>query len=291
MTPLLLLGAHMPVSGGLPRAVERIRSLQGTALQIFTRNQRQWREPELTDQAVRDFAAARKAWGGYPVLVHDGYLPNLASPDPKLRQRSIQSVAAELRRCARLDVPWLVTHPGSYKAGSRAEGAARYAKGLDSVLEESENETVTILLENTAGQGTNLGASFGELAEILAASRHPHRLGLCLDTCHAFAAGYDLRSPGALEATLAELDAALGLDRLQALHLNDSKHPLGSRKDRHEHIGEGFVGQAGFAAILAHPRLAGLPMVIETPKGGGADLLEPDRRNLERLRRLVRRWD
>ncbi len=287
MSRPLLLGAHMPVAGGLHRAVERIQELDGAALQIFTRNQRQWREPELAREAVRRFAEAWRAWGPHPVLVHDSYLPNLASPDPKLRERSIAHTAAEIARAGRLKIPWLVTHPGAYKEGSRSEGVRRYAGGLDLAIKRSENETVAILLENTAGMGTTLGGPFEELAAIMDASRNPERLGLCLDTCHAFAAGYDLRNAETVENTLRALDAAIGADKLKALHLNDSKHPLGSRKDRHEHVGRGGIGAAGFAAILGHPRLAGLPMVIETPKGKGADLLQPDRDNLDRLRAMA----
>ncbi|MGE4556223.1 MAG: deoxyribonuclease IV [Desulfovibrionaceae bacterium] len=286
MTPKLLLGAHMPVSGGLAKAVERIQSVGGTALQIFTRNQRQWAEPELDEATVRDFAEAWKAWGPYPVAVHDSYLPNLASPDPELRERSILHTAAEIKRAARLGVPWIVTHPGAFKEGGRDEGVRRYASGLDAALDKVEDATVMMLLENTAGAGTLLGGNFEDLAGIMGRSRHQDRIGVCLDTCHALAAGYGLEDAAALDRTLKALDGAVGLDRLKLLHLNDSKHPKGSNRDRHEHIGEGAIGLAGFRAVMAHPSLRALPMIIETPKGKGKTLLDADKKNLQRLRRL-----
>jgi deoxyribonuclease-4 len=286
MSPKLLLGAHMPISGGLAKAVERIQSVGGTALQIFTRNQRQWAEPELEDKAVRDFLDAWKSWGPYPVAVHDSYLPNLASPDQTLRERSIRHTAAEIKRAARLRVPWIVTHPGAFKEGGRDEGIRRYASGLDAALDETEDDSVMMLLENTAGAGTILGGDFEELAGIVENSRHQDRIGVCLDSCHALAAGYGLEDAEALDRTLKALDLAVGLDRLKLLHLNDSKHPRESNRDRHEHIGEGAIGLAGFQAVMAHPSLRALPMVIETPKGKGKNLLAEDKKNLQLLRKL-----
>ncbi|MDD4732656.1 MAG: deoxyribonuclease IV [Desulfovibrio sp.] len=308
----LLLGAHMSVSGGLHRAVERVRSVEGTALQIFTRNQRQWKAAPLSPEEVRLWHAAWREWGPYPVTSHASYLINPANPDPEKRERSLQALADELARCALLDIPSVVLHPGSHLGRGVDAGLAQAARTMDLALERSaeaalrmrahlEQEsakeqdrakdslanpvetTPRILLENTAGQGTNLGADFAELAAILEHSRLPERYGICLDTCHAFAAGYDVRTPQALDQTLDALDRAVGLERLAFLHLNDCKTNLGSRKDRHEHIGEGRIGESGFCAIMRSSRLRGLPMVLETDKD---ETLTQDVRNLDLLRRL-----
>ncbi|MEF2144752.1 MAG: deoxyribonuclease IV [Desulfovibrionaceae bacterium] len=283
--PELLLGAHMSVSGGLHRAVERIASVQGTALQVFTRNQRQWKAAPISDAERHDWFAALSEWGSYPIASHASYLLNLANPDQEKAARSIQGLIDELERCAVLRIPLLVMHPGSHLGAGEAPGLRTFTCNLDAALDRSgPGNSPMVLLETTSGQGTNLGADFAHFSEILSGSNHADRLGICLDTCHVFAAGYDLRTPEALAATLAELDRAVGLDRLRLLHLNDSKHALGSRKDRHENIGEGLIGRAGFEALMREPLLRGLPMVLETPK---EDDLADDVRNLQLLRSLV----
>jgi deoxyribonuclease-4 len=277
----------MPAQGGAFRAVERIRELGGAALQFFTRNQRQWRAPALGAEEAARFAEARALWGAYPIAAHDSYLTNLASPDPELRERSIANFALELERAALLDIPFLITHPGAHMGAGLAAGIKTYAAALDEALGRARIEpsrAPLALLENTAGQGTCLGGALEELAEILDASQLRDRLGICFDSCHAFVAGYDLASEKGLETTLGRFDALLGLDRLRFLHLNDAKHELGSRKDRHEHIGKGRIGEPGFARLLQDPRLRRLPMVIETPKDKA---LAWDRENLARLRRLA----
>lgn len=278
----------MPAQGGAFRAVERIQELGGAALQLFTRNQRQWRAPELDAEALSRFAQARALWGPYPIAAHDSYLTNLASPDPELRERSIANFVLELERAAALDIPFLITHPGAHMGAGAAEGVATYAAALDQALDRASPRQGAalplVLLENTAGQGTALGGAVEELAAILDACRGRDGVGICLDSCHAYAAGYDLRGEEGLERLMERFDALLGLERLRFLHLNDAKHELGSRKDRHEHIGKGRIGADGFARLLQDARLRGLPMVIETPKDKA---MTWDRENLALLRRLA----
>ena len=278
------LGAHESVAGGLHTAFERIAKVGGTALQIFTRNQRQWDAAPVTDEESLAFAEAWAAWGEFPVASHASYLLNPASPDEAARRRSARALADELERCMALSIPWVVLHPGSRTGAELEESLARAARTLDLALEMAAATPGAvepmILLENTAGQGTGLGADLGELASIIARSKYPDRLGLCLDTCHAFAAGYDVATRAGLDATLARLD----LDKLKFVHVNDSKGGLGSRLDRHEHIGEGKIGLEGFRVVMNHPALAGLPMVLETHKE--KDLKE-DVKNLKTLKSLI----
>ncbi len=282
-----LLGAHMSIAGGLDRAVARIRSIGGTALQLFTRNQRQWRISPLSNEAVADFRAAVQAWGNYPVAAHDAYLNNLASQDAELAGKSIDAVAEELRRVDRLGIPWLVTHAGAHGGAGVEAGLRRFAANLDRALDDSGTTEPIILLENAAGQGTSLGSRFEELAEVLSRSMHPGRLGLCLDTCHAFAAGYDLSRRRGWSEALVELDRLVGLKRVKLVHANDCKAELGSRKDRHAHVGRGNIGPLGFRLLMTEPRLAHAPCVLETPKG--EDLYEA-RLILRRLEFLARRF-
>lgn len=275
----------MQISGGLTLAFDRIRAVGGTALQIFTRNQRQWRVPPLSEADIAAFRVAWTAWGDYPVAAHDSYLINLATPDAEAAERSIQGFATELTRAERLGLGWLVTHPGACLDGDRPAGLRRYAERLDRAIDLAGTDRVTILLENTSGQGTVLGANFREIGSVLALSRHPERLGLCLDTCHAFAAGYDLADDDGYAATVTEIDAEIGLDRLGFMHLNDSMHGPGSRKDRHADIGAGTLGLRAFELIMTDARLLRVPKVIETPKDDGP---ERDIRNLDVLRSLIR---
>jgi len=275
-----LFGAHESVAGGLHTAFERIEKVGGTALQIFTRNQRQWEAAPIGQAEAEAFLSAWEQWGAYPVASHASYLLNPASPDEALRVRGIASLAAELERCRALGIPWLVLHPGSAKGSGKEEAMGRAASSLDAALEASGGDGPLILLENTAGQGTGLGSDLADLAGIIAASKHGDRLDVCLDTCHAFAAGYDVATRQGLDETLSKLDTA----RLKLVHVNDAKAGLGSRLDRHEHIGKGAIGLEGFRAIVNHPVLAGVPMILETHKE--KDLKE-DVENLRVLRSLV----
>jgi deoxyribonuclease-4 len=275
----------MSISGGLHKAFERIRSVDGTALQIFTRNQRQWKIPELTDEMIEQFKDAWKDWGDYPVAAHDSYLINLASPKKDTAEKSLHAFTEEMRRCEALGIPWLVTHPGSHLGKGVDAGIERYVKKLDKAIEDSDTETVTVLLETTAGQGTNLGATFEELARMLEQSKHGDRLGVCYDTCHTFAAGYDIRTKEAYNKTMDQFDRLIGTDRIGFFHLNDSKPELGDKKDRHEHIGKGAIGKDGFRNLLNDERFSQVGMSLETDKG---DDLEEDRMNLSVLRGLIK---
>lgn len=280
----MYLGAHMSIAGGLHRAVERISSLEGTALQIFTRNQRQWRIPPLGESDIRAFRERWADWGDYPVGAHDSYLINLASPKREQRARSIETFAKELWRVEALSVPYLITHPGSHLGAGVEAGISTYVEALDEAIALSSTSEVMVLLENTAGQGTNLGSTFEQLASIFERSRHAGRLGICFDTCHAFAAGFELRTERGYDETFRHIDSVVGCRHIHFFHLNDSAYPLGSRRDRHQHIGEGHIGAFGFEMVLRDARFEGKAKVIETPKEGGT---AADRRNLRLLRSLV----
>jgi deoxyribonuclease-4 len=279
-----LLGAHQSIAGGLHRALERAQSLGCDAVQIFTRSARQWASRPLAEEDVRAFAAARAATGIGAVLAHDSYLFNLAAPDDALRRRSVRELIAELERCERLGIALLVVHPGAHCGAGERAGLRAAARSLGEVLAACGGFRAGVALENTAGQGTQIGWRFEHLARLCAGTRGGDGLSVCLDTEHAFAAGYDLGSAAGYAATMEVLDATVGIDRIAAFHLNDAKCALGGRLDRHEHIGAGRLGVAAFRRVLRDPRFRGLPMCIETPKG--PDLAE-DRRNLGLLRSLL----
>jgi deoxyribonuclease-4 len=281
----------MSISGGLSRAVERAGRVDATALQIFVKSSRQWAAKPLSEEeASRYREAVEQAGLGRHTLAHASYLINLAAPDATVRRRSAAALNDEMDRCSRLGVSFLVLHPGSHVGTGEDAGLLRIVRALDRLLARSGSSRrqpfpgVTLLLETTAGQGSNLGGRFEQLGRILRLARCPERLGVCFDTCHALAAGYDFRDASTYRAMLREFDREIGLDRLLAFHLNDSKHPLGSRKDRHEHIGRGEVGLEAFRLILNDRRFRGRPMVLETPKG--EDLRE-DRENLAVLRAML----
>jgi deoxyribonuclease-4 len=276
----LLLGAHVSAAGGTPAAPPRARAIGATVMQLFTKQAARWAERDCAADECRNFGAAVAAAGIASVTAHDSYLINLASPDPVLRHRSIDSLVAELRRCAALGVAQLVSHPGNY-IDDRASGLARNADAITEALERAGGDAV-LCLETTAGTGTALGASFEELASLIDAVGAPYRsrVAVCVDTCHVYSAGYDL--VGDYEGVWSRLADTLGLERLRVLHLNDSKTPFGSRRDRHELIGEGSLGVAPFGAIMNDARFARVPKIIETPKLGDAEAT--DRQMLERLR-------
>jgi len=280
-----LLGAHESIAGGLQQAFDRIQQVGGESLQIFTRNQRQWKAPPLTDEEITAFKQARSAVDEMPVASHASYLINLGSSQEEQARKSVTAFVDELQRCARLGIPHVVFHPGSHGGAGIETGLANVTANLDQVIEAAGDDCVpvTILLETTAGQGTGLGYRFEELARILEKSKYPDRLGICVDTCHIFAAGYDIRTPESYAATFAEFERLIGIERIRFFHLNDSKKELGSRVDRHEHIGRGCIGLAGFRELLRDPRFSRHPMTLETPKG--KDLAE-DRENLAVLRSL-----
>ncbi len=276
----------MSIAGGLDRAPLRGLQVGCDTIQLFTKSNRQWRAKRLSDQEVAAFKANLAASGIGPVVAHDCYLVNLAAPRVSMWKRSVAAFREELERAERLGIPYLVAHPGSHGGAGESEGIRRVAEALNVLHAGLPREGgVQVLLETTAGQGTSLGYRFEQLAAILALVDETDRVGVCLDTCHVFAAGYDLRSPDGYRKTMDELEACLGLARLKAIHLNDSKGDLGSRLDRHDHIGEGRLGLASFRRILNDPRARRVPMILETPKGD--DDVRADRRNLARLRRLL----
>jgi deoxyribonuclease-4 len=280
-----LLGAHMSIAGGLHLAFTRIRKVKGESLQIFLSNQRQWKTLPLTAEMIEDFRQQWKKANSIPVAAHDSYLINLAAPAPTTLEKSVAAFADELQRAATLEIPFLITHPGSHRGVGVEAGLERFVENMDSAIVRSKTSTVTVLIENTAGQGTNLGSTFEEISFIIGESRHGDSLGVCFDTSHAFAAGYDLRTRATYEETFSQFDRIIGLERLKFFHINDSKQPLGSRVDRHEHIGKGEIGLAGFRLLLNDPRFRAHPMVLETPKGKE---LKEDKRNLKVLRSLCR---
>ncbi|MGE0488383.1 MAG: deoxyribonuclease IV [Vulcanimicrobiota bacterium] len=260
-----LLGAHVSTAGGHHKCFERAAELGCEALQIFTRAPGRWQGPALTAGGIQQFHEQRAHYGSLPVIAHDIYLSNLAAADEVIRQRSIQSMLTELDRCQALGIDGLVCHMGSHS--NEEEGLNRYSQAISEIL--SKTEGCPILLETTAGQGTCLGHRLEHLAHVIQANQGHPRLGVCLDTCHVFAAGYDLREPAAYEAFWSEFETVVGLDRLKALHLNDSKKPLASRVDRHAHIGQGEIGANAFRLLVNDSRLKGLPMLLETAEADG----------------------
>lgn len=277
----------MSIAGGVDKAPLRGREVGCDAIQIFTKSNRQWRARPLRDHEVGAFRANLDAAGIGAVVAHDCYLLNLAAPVAAVWKRSVAAFRDELERAERLGIPYLVTHPGSHLAAGEADGMARVAEALNVLHAALPRHRVQILLETTAGQGTSLGYRFEQLAAILEQVEAAERVGLCVDTCHLFAAGYDIRTPAGYRETMRELTACGGPARVKTIHLNDSRQELGSRVDRHAHIGEGRLGSAPFRLFLNDPRFRTVPMILETPKD--ADFVAADRRNLARLRRLVRR--
>ena len=278
------LGAHVSAQGGVDTAPARGAAIGATAIQVFTKTPSQWREPSLDREVAARFRRACETNGLRVVVSHDSYLINLASPDPVLSARSAESFRAELSRCAALGIRWLVSHPGNYiddREAGLARNAAAYARCLAAVPGD-----VTVLLETTAGSGTALGATFEELAELR--RRIPaelrHRIGFCADTCHLYSAGYDL--VGDFDGVWDRWDRIIGLQHLRVLHLNDSRTPFGSRRDRHELVGEGSLGPEPFRRLMTDPRFARVIRIIETPKG--EDEVTMDRKMLRRLRRYGR---
>jgi len=284
--PRHLFGAHLSIAGGVYRAAEEALRLRFDTVQVFVKNQRQWAGPPLRPDDVARWLELASRPGFGPTVAHASYLINLASADRLLRRRSIAAFRDELERCAQLHIPYLVVHPGSAGEAPVAEALRRVASALNEILSRAPAGTAPVL-ETTAGQGRTLGTSFGELREILAHVEQPQRVGVCIDTCHVFAAGYDLRTPAGYAALVAEIETTVGIERIRCWHFNDSKTALGSRVDRHEHIGRGHIGSAGFRQVLTDPRFFGLPLILETPKGEDERGRLWDRVNVGRLRRIV----
>jgi deoxyribonuclease IV len=282
----------MSVAGGLPRAVDRAVVHRCDALQIFAKNASQWRGRLIPREEIREFRKKLRVSGIWPAVSHASYLINLATTDRALRHQSIAAMADEIDRAESLGLLGVVLHPGCYTAGNEADGLSLIADALLGLLRERRRGKTMILLEQTAGQGTALGATFEQLASIIAKMQDHRRVGVCLDTCHLIAAGYDIVSPDGYASTFRQFGRLVGFERLKAFHLNDSKKPLGSRVDRHEHIGQGHLGLEPFRRLVNDRRFRDLPMLLETPKGegkaSGPITVDPmDERNLNLLRRLV----
>ena len=275
------VGVHVSIAGSLDLAVDRARDAGCDVFQQFSRNPRGWGFKPLSDDDCERYKQKIATTGLLPVD-HMPYLPNLASPKPEIWEKSVQALVAELDRCGRLGIPFLVTHLGHHLGDGIAGGRTRVIKAVNSALESSDSATM-LLLENTAGEKNSVGSSFEHIGAILAGLSDAKRIGVCFDTCHAFAAGYELRTKEGIAATLAQFDEQIGFARLHAIHLNDTKGDLGSGLDRHEHIGMGFIGEEGFRRILHHPVFAGLPLVCETP----VDERRDDRGNIAKVRELA----
>ncbi|GIX49679.1 MAG: putative endonuclease 4 [Candidatus Tectimicrobiota bacterium] len=284
MSAAPLLGAHMPTSGGLPQALYRGQQVGCEVVQVFTRPSRQWQAPPLTQAALAAWQEARRATGIATVVAHAPYLVNLASADAALWQRSLRATIEDLERCEALGIDLLILHPGAHGGEGEAAGLRRVARALDAIHAACPGFRVRLALEITAGQGTSLGCRFAHLRRLLELVRESERLRVCFDTQHAFAAGYELRTPAGYEHAFATFDALVGLERLAAFHLNDAPQGRGSRVDRHAHIGKGQLGVAFFHRLLHDRRFWGLPMCLETPKGKD---LQEDREALTLLRSLL----
>lgn len=296
-----MFGSHLSIADGLADAARRAHALTMDTVQVFTKNQRQWRVKPLDPVAAAEWRDTidELGWRGRTVA-HASYLINLASPDDELWRKSIDLMTEETERCEALGIPFLVHHPGAFTASDPRTGLKRIALAYKSLCKRTAGYAATLCLEDTVGSGSNLGRTFEELAElralILDATGAPHRVGYCFDTCHAHAGGYDMARRESGQAVLDEFDRLCGLDNLHVVHLNDSIGELASRRDRHAHIGEGSIGRgttartlrdSGFAAVVNHPRLKNVPMILETPKedtGAGTPM---DAINLRRLRRLL----
>jgi deoxyribonuclease-4 len=274
----------MSIAGGVDKSLLLGKTVDCDAIQIFTKSSRQWAAKPYTKEEIELFDFNRQATGIGTVIAHDSYLLNLGSPDGPLRQRSVAAFIDEVERCEILGVANLVAHPGSHVGAGEEEGIKTIARSLDEVHKACPGYNVKVTLEITAGQGSNLGYRFEQIAKIIDATRESDRLRVCFDTEHAFAAGYDIRTKEGYEQTFMEFDEEIGIDRLAAFHLNDSKKEFNSRVDRHEHIGKGHIGADAFRFLLNDKRFWGLPMCLETPKG--PDLKE-DRENLTLLRTLI----
>ncbi len=277
----------MSIAGGLHNAFYSGQEVGCDCLQVFVKNQRQWSARPLLREDVRQWNHARRATKLDPVMAHAAYLINLASSDRLIRRRSVEAFIDELNRCDQLGIRHLIVHPGSHVDAGETAGLTRVVRAIDEIHDRTADLNVRILVETTAGQGTSLGWCFEHLAEIIGTARQPERIGVCLDTCHVHAAGYDMVSDQGYRDTIRQLGALVGLKRVMCIHVNDSKGGRGSRVDRHEHIGKGTLGRAAFANVVHDPRFMRVPKIIETPKGFDTRGRNLDKQNLACLRRIT----
>ncbi len=282
----MLFGAHQSIAGGVHKSIERGKQTTCDTIQIFNKSNNQWRAAKFQPDDIDRFFELIEQTGITVATAHTSYLINIASPDEPLNRKSYRSLKEEMERCEILKIPNLVMHPGSHVGSGEETGMNKIAENINLLFSELVNNSVTLLLEATAGQGTNLGYTFEQLAYMIDRVENKDQIGVCLDTCHIFAAGYDLVDLKGYKKTIQSFDEIVGLDRLRIIHVNDSMKELGSKRDRHQHIGQGFIGLDGFRNVVNDRRLKKIPMILETPKG--EDLAE-DIENLRVLRSLVKK--
>jgi deoxyribonuclease-4 len=276
------IGAHVSISGGFSKVIERIKDIDGTCGQIFTHSPRTWKFPEIDSDEAAEFKSVYQKKEIWPILIHDSYLPNLASPKKNIYQKSMQNMKKEIEAAQILGIEYIVIHPGSLLDQGEQEGLTQIADSLSQFAESAHGADVTILLETTSGKGTDVWYTFEQLQYIRETTDMP--TGVCLDTCHMFCAGYDITSVDGLEETISCIDTTVGLTQVKAVHLNDSKHPFGSKKDEHAHIGRGEIGEHGFKIFLNHPAIENLPLILETPE----DKTRGHKENIHTVRALAR---
>lgn len=287
MTKMPPIGAHMSIAGGYYKAVEAAAEVDMNVVQLFCKNNNQWRAKEITDKDVSLFQDALAKHKVNAPLCHASYLINLASPKPELWEKSVEGLRIEMLRCEQLGIPNLVFHPGAHMEATLEEGIERIVKAIDELHHKLPDCPVTLLLETTAGQGSSIGHKFEHLQSILEGVKAGERVAVCLDTCHIFAAGYPISEEKDFKATFKDFNKLIGFDKLRAIHLNDSKKDLGSRVDRHDHIGEGKIGIEAFRHMLNDRRFKKIPMYLETPKGE-EDGVQNDAKNLATLKSLIK---
>ncbi len=280
----ILLGAHMSIAGGVHTAVERGISIGCTTMQMFVKNNNQWRGKELMDEDISTYKKLLRESSIGPVVVHDTYLINLCATDREILRKSRMALKDELNRCEALGVEYLNFHPGSHVGAGEDEGIKQIAESLNIIHEETRGYRVKSVLETTAGQGTAIGYRFEQLRRIIDLVVESDRMAVCMDTCHVFAAGYDISTERGYEKAFEEFDAIIGLGRLVAFHVNDSKRELGSRVDRHDHIGKGKIGKTGFRLLMNDDRFRAIPKILETPKGPE---MKEDVKNMRTLRKMA----
>lgn len=281
----ILLGAHTSIAGGVDKAVERAASIGCTTLQIFIKNSNQWNSKPLNKQVVQNYKRLLKVTKIYPVIAHDSYLINLCAKDTEILKKSRKAFVDELKRCELLGINYLNFHPGAHMGRGEEDGIKLIAESINIAHSETLGFKVKSMIETTAGQGTNLGYRFEQIKKIIDLVEEKNRLAVCIDTCHIFAAGYDIRTEKTYEKTIEEFDAIIGLKYLKAFHLNDSKKGLGERVDRHEHIGFGKIGLNGFRFIMNDKRFVNVPKILETPKG---EDMKEDIMNMTTLKNLIK---
>ena len=277
------VGVHVSIAGSIDKAVDRAIEKGCDTFQIFSRNPRGWKLKELTEIVAKRFIEKVGHSGIFPPVCHMPYLPNLAAPAEDVYKKSVSALIEELGRCDSLQIPYLVTHLGSHRGSGKAAGFMRIANAINTALSEVDN-SVMLLLENTAGTKNSMGGTFEDIRHIMDCIKHKGRIGICFDTCHAFVAGYELRTEKGLEDTMQQFDENIGLKNLRLIHLNDAKGDLNSRLDRHEHIGLGYIRESGFRAILTDERICKLPMILETP----VDDRRSDTGNIRKVRELAK---